>query len=87
MAAAKWRQVPALPVHTIARPARQPGEHRRSASAHGLLTRLPTASLVGGIEGGAGAVEGAGDEVAVDLVGDLDALVAFSGVSGVRHGH
>jgi hypothetical protein len=31
---------------------------------------------MGSVEGGAGAVEGGGDEVAVDLVGDLDALVA-----------
>jgi len=37
---------------------------------------LPTAGLIGGIEGSAGAVEGRGDEVAVDLVGDLDAVVA-----------
>jgi hypothetical protein len=34
------------------------------------------AFLAGAVEGGTGAVEGAGDEVAVDLVGDLDALVS-----------
>jgi hypothetical protein len=37
---------------------------------------VPSAFLVGGVEGGAGAGEGAGYEVAVDLVGDLDAVVA-----------
>jgi hypothetical protein len=37
---------------------------------------LTAAGLVGSVEGGAGAVEGCGDEMAVDLVGDLDALVA-----------
>ena len=38
--------------------------------------RLPTAGLVSVVEGGAGAVERVGHEVAVDLVGDLDAPVA-----------
>jgi hypothetical protein len=37
---------------------------------------VAAAFLVCLVEGGAGAVEGGGDEVAVDLVSDLDALVA-----------
>jgi hypothetical protein len=37
------------------------------------------------VEGGAGTVEGGGDEVSVDLVGDLDALVAKpAGNFGIR---
>jgi hypothetical protein len=45
-------------------------------SVRRLPRRLAAALLVGGIESGAGAIERGGDEVAVDLVGDLDALVA-----------
>jgi hypothetical protein len=45
---------------------------RGSVSGAPLLLALQ----VSGVQGGAGAVEGGGDEVAVDLMGDLDALVA-----------
>ena len=41
-----------------------------------FLRRLATTLLVSVVQGGAGAIERAGHEVAVDLVGDLDALVA-----------
>jgi hypothetical protein len=41
--------------------------------------------VISGVEGGAGTVEGGGDEVAVDLVSDLDALVAEpAGNFGIR---
>src|SRR5689334_12965781 len=45
----------------------------------GSACRLPglaEAFLVGGVKGSAGAVQGGGNEVAVDLVGDLDAGMA-----------
>jgi hypothetical protein len=45
-------------------------------SVWGVPGPLSAALLISAVEGGAGTVEGAGDEVAVDLVGDLDALVA-----------
>jgi hypothetical protein len=46
-------------------------------SAPGILQLLVSAAfVVGAVEGRAGAVEGRRDEVAVDLVGDLDAVVA-----------
>ena len=48
----------------------------RDFSAPVAPGRLAAALVVSGVEGGAGTVEGGGDEVAVDLVGDLDALVA-----------
>lgn len=44
----------------------------RVTSASGLPGRLAAAHVVGGVKGGAGAVERAGHEVTVDLVGDLD---------------
>jgi hypothetical protein len=43
-----------------------------SARFSGLPRLL--AFLAGAVEGGAAPVEGGGDEVSVDLVGDLDAL-------------
>ena len=52
------------------------GAADRKASADCFPRSLPAAGLVGGAEGGAGSVEVGGDEVAVDLVGHLDALVA-----------
>ncbi len=59
------------------RPARRaPGGPAGAFSASGAPGRLAAAFLVGAVEGGAGAVQGAGHEVAVDLVGDLDAVVA-----------
>jgi len=48
--------------------------HQDSAPVPRSLLFL--ALLVGVVEGGTGAIKGGGDEVAVDLVGDLDALVA-----------
>src|SRR6266496_936943 len=57
------------------RPA-QPGGPPVPDSVHRLPGWLAAVLVVGVVECGAGAVERAGYEVAVDLVGDLDAAVA-----------
>ena len=57
----------------------------RDFSAPVAPGRLAAALVISGVDGGAGTVEGGGDEVAVDLVGDLDAPVAEpAGNFGIR---
>jgi len=70
------RRRPRLPKHTGAAWLKRRAAVERAVSASDIPGRLAAGFVVGTVEGGTGTLKGAGDEVAVDLVRDLDALVA-----------